>query len=204
MPDIPRLVCGETRSTMNLTRHLASRTRIAPLPSRSRRGEPTGDLRLLLFFSTLMACLFLFSQLDPPTAKKLGPVAQAMFDLLRPDLALEETSPSGRRLIAEVSALGGVASIMERRRPFLGLFGQTETFHVRLNQTKFGDKRWQPSSRRTATEFGDSTSGTPRSQISGSATSKDFPTSSNSLLAMMTSGTSHNLRRRSARSPMPD
>ena len=29
---------------------------------------------------------------------------------------------------------------MERTRPFLGLLGQTETFHVRLNQTKFGDE----------------------------------------------------------------
>jgi hypothetical protein len=192
MPEIPppRLWRNQIHDESDQTPCVTDTDRSTPAPKSSRRTH--WRLRLLLFLSALMACLFLFSQLDPSTANKLGPVAQAMFDLLRPDLALEETSPSGRRLIAEVSALGGVASIMERTRPFLGLFGQTETFHVRLNQTKFGDEALA-----TLVE-------TPRSQISGSATSKDFPTSSNSLLAMMTSGTSHNLRRRSAPSPMPD
>jgi hypothetical protein len=107
-------------------------------PARPPR-RPRWRLRILLAFTVLLAVLYALSQLDPSTVKKLGPAGKYVFDLLHPGVEPEDISPAGKRLSAEVRAMGGDATFMERSHRFLGLFGSTERIHVRLNQREIGD-----------------------------------------------------------------
>jgi Leucine-rich repeat (LRR) protein len=96
-------------------------------------------LRILLAVNAFVAGLFLLSQLDPSTVKKLGPAGEYVFDLLHPSIESEVISSTGQHLKAEVRALGGNADFMGQSYRFLGFLGRTEQFHIRINQTEFGD-----------------------------------------------------------------
>ncbi len=109
----------------------------SPRPAKPPR-RPRWRLRILLAINALVAVLYAFSQLDPTTVKKLGPGGESVFDLLHPPLGLD-VSPTGQRLKAEVSAIGGQARIMERSRRYLDLFGSIEHFDVCINRPDFGD-----------------------------------------------------------------
>jgi len=100
--------------------------------------RPRWRLRIFLALNAFVVGLFLFSQLDPSTVKELGPVGQYVFGLLHPPIE-PEISALGPRLRAEIRALGGEAHVMERHHRFLGLFGRTELFDIRVNRTEFGD-----------------------------------------------------------------
>lgn len=96
-------------------------------------------LKILLGINTLLLGLFVLSRLSLPQAKRLGPWGLAVYEVFNPP-AVQELSPSGRRLVAEVKALGGEAHRMGHTSGFLGVFGGTDSFHIRLNGTEFGDE----------------------------------------------------------------
>jgi hypothetical protein len=100
--------------------------------------RPRWRLRILLTINALLAGLYVLSQLDPATIKKLGPPGQFLSDLLNPPVE-PEISASGWRLVAAARELGGEATVMQRSRQFLGIFGSPDLFHVRINRTNLGD-----------------------------------------------------------------
>jgi hypothetical protein len=107
-------------------------------PAATPRRRPRWRLRILLAVNAVLASLFLFSQLDPSTIKKLGPPGQYVFDLINPPVE-PEISPAGRRLMVELRELGGEANLMQRSQRILGLFGSPELFSIRVNRTEFGN-----------------------------------------------------------------
>jgi hypothetical protein len=100
--------------------------------------RPRWRLRILLAINAILAGLYLLSQLDQATIKKLGPPGQVVFDLINPPVE-PEISASGRRLMAVARELGGEATVMQRSRQFLGIFGTPDLFHVGVNRTNLGD-----------------------------------------------------------------
>jgi hypothetical protein len=137
MPDMRSFLLGRR----GMTEALDHGSTVVPTdrPPAKPPRRPRWRLRILLALNAFVASLFVFSQLDPSTVKKLGPVGDYVFDLLRPSGEPEDVSPAGRRLNIDVRALGGEANFMGRTYGFLGLFGPSEQFHVRLNQTEVGD-----------------------------------------------------------------
>jgi len=93
----------------------------------------------LLAITGLLAVLFVVSRLEPTQVAMLGPPGQYVYELFNPP-AVPETSPLGKRLMADVKALGGQAHVMQRSRRYLGLLGNTELFHIGLRGTEFGDE----------------------------------------------------------------
>ena len=96
-------------------------------------------LKILLGLSTLLLGLLVLSRLSLSQAKLLGPWGQSVYEVVNPP-AVQELSLSGRRLVAEVKALGGEAHLTEHTPGFLGHFGGTDSFYIRLNGTEFGDE----------------------------------------------------------------
>jgi len=93
----------------------------------------------LLALNAIAFGLFVISRLEPPQVKTLGPAAQYVYDLLHPPV-VPEISRWGRRVEADVKALGGNAHVMELSRPFLGLFGGTELFFIEFHGAKLDDE----------------------------------------------------------------
>ena len=85
--------------------------------------------RMLLAINGLLAVLFVVSRLEPNQVAMLGPPGQYLHELFIPP-AVPETSPLGKRLMADVKALGGHAEVMVRSRRYLGLLGNTEQFYI--------------------------------------------------------------------------
>ena len=102
-----------------------------------RRRRYGWRLKVLLGFNALLLGLFVLSRLTPSQAQKLGPWGQSLYELFNPP-AVRELNSAGRGLVAEVKALGGEAQRLGRTPGFLGL-GGSDTFHVRVNGTEFGD-----------------------------------------------------------------
>ena len=100
-------------------------------------------LKILLGLSTLLLGLLVLSRLSLSQAKLLGPWGQSVYEVVNPP-AVQELSLSGRRLVAEVKALGGEAHLTEHTPGFLGHFGGTDSFYIRLNGTEFGDEDLVP------------------------------------------------------------
>lgn len=96
-------------------------------------------LKLLLAANVLALGLFVLSRLSPSQAKALGPWAQAVHEAFNPP-GEDPISPTGRRLMADVKALGGQAGVMQRTPKFLHLFGGSETFYVQLHGNELGDE----------------------------------------------------------------
>jgi hypothetical protein len=111
-----------------------SLTQAANPPRRNR-----WRLRILLAINALLAVLFVVSRLEPTQIKTLGPAGQYVYDLINPP-AVPETSPLGKRLMADVKKLGGQANVMERSRRYLGLLGNTEQFFIGFTGAEFDDK----------------------------------------------------------------
>jgi hypothetical protein len=88
----------------------------AAKPARRNRWR----LRMLLAINGLLAVLFVVTQLEPNQVAMLGPPGQYLHELFNPP-AVPETSPFGKRLIADVKAVGGRADVMVGSRPYLGL-----------------------------------------------------------------------------------
>jgi hypothetical protein len=82
----------------------------------SREAKPTGRnrwrLRMLLAINGLLGGLFVVSRLEPKHVAMLGPPGQYLYELINPP-PLPKTSPLGKRLIADVKALGGRAEVMD-------------------------------------------------------------------------------------------
>jgi len=110
-----------------------------PAPPAKSPRRPRRRLRILLGLNALVALVYGFSQLDPSTAKMLGPTGEYVFDLLHAQVGLESISPAGKRLKAAARAMGGEAIFVESSHRYFGLFGAPEQFHVRLNQGPIGD-----------------------------------------------------------------
>ena len=70
---------------------------------------------MLLAINGLLAVVFVVTQLEPNQVAMLGPPGQYLHELFNPPPE-PETSPLGKRLIADVKALGGQAQIMGRSR----------------------------------------------------------------------------------------
>jgi hypothetical protein len=115
------------------------------LPRRNR-----GRLRILLAVTGLLVVLFVVSRLDPSQVAMLGPPGQFVYELFNPP-AVPETSPLGKRLIADVNALGGRAEVMQRSRRYLGLLGNTEQIHIWVTGAEFDDQALE----RLANRYGD-------------------------------------------------
>jgi internalin A len=107
----------------------------AAKPARRNRWR----LRMLLAITGLLAVLLVVSQLEPNQVAMLGPPGQYLHELFNPPAA-PETSPFGKRLIADVTAVGGRADVMVRSRPYLGLVGNTEQFSISFTGTGFDDR----------------------------------------------------------------
>jgi hypothetical protein len=112
--------------------HHASRVEFA----RRRYGW---RLKILLGLTTFLLGVYVLSRLSLPQAKLLGPWGESVYEVFNPP-AVPDLSPSGRRLVVEVKELAGEAQRLGHTPGFLGLFGGTDTFSVRLNGTKFGDE----------------------------------------------------------------
>jgi Leucine rich repeat/Leucine Rich repeat len=112
----------------------------AASPERRPMRRSRWRLRILLAINAVVAVIYAFSQLDPATVKSFGPAGEYVSNLLRPSGDPEALSAQGQRLKTEISERGGVAEFMGRSYRFLGLFGPSEQFHIRLNQTNFGDE----------------------------------------------------------------
>jgi hypothetical protein len=106
--------------------------------SRRRSGW---RLRILLGLNALLLGLFVLSRLDPTQLKLLGPWAESIHDRFDPP-AVPDWTESGRRLKAEVEALGGSVQRSQPSGGFLGLFGDPETFYVLLNGTQVHDEQF--------------------------------------------------------------
>jgi hypothetical protein len=117
----------------------------AKRPKRNRRR-----LRILLFINGLVAVLFVVSRLEPTQVAMLGPPGKYVHELFVPP-AVPETTALGKRLIADVRALGGHAEVMERSRRYMGLLGNTEQFHIDLSGTNYDDEALE----RLVNQFGD-------------------------------------------------
>jgi Leucine Rich repeat len=113
----------------------AELTSQAAKPPRRNRWR----LRILLAINGLLAVLFVVSQLEPTQLAVLGPPGQYVYELINPP-AWPETSPLGKRLIADVKALGGRAEVMDRSRPYLGLLGTSEQFFILVTGANFDDQ----------------------------------------------------------------
>jgi hypothetical protein len=109
-------------------------TQTAKFPRRNR-----WRLRILLAMNALVAVLFVISRLEPTHVKSLGPAGQFVYDLINPP-AVAEISNLGKRLTADVKALGGEAHVMQRSRRYLGLLGTTEEFFIGFTGTEIDDK----------------------------------------------------------------
>jgi hypothetical protein len=107
----------------------------AAKPARRNRWR----LRMLLAINGLLAVLFVVTQLEPNQVAMLGPLGQYLHELFNPP-AVPETSPLGKRLIADVTAVGGRADVMVRSRPYLGLVGNTEQFSISFTGRGFDDR----------------------------------------------------------------
>jgi Leucine-rich repeat (LRR) protein len=107
----------------------------AAKPARRNRWR----LRMLLAINGILAVLFVITQLEPNQVAMLGPPGQYLHELFNPP-AVPETSPLGKRLIADVTAVGGRADVMVRSRPYLGLVGNTEQFSISFTGTGFDDR----------------------------------------------------------------
>jgi hypothetical protein len=70
----------------------------------------------LLAINGLFAVLFVVSRLEQTQVAMLGPPGQYVYELFNPP-RVPETSELGKRLIADVKALGGHADIVGRSRP---------------------------------------------------------------------------------------
>ncbi len=109
----------------------------APAIMSARRSR--WRLRILLALNAFLAIVYVVSQLDQAVVKKLGPAGEFIYELIHPTVGEETVSPAGQRLRAEVRAVGGEADLAQVSRRFLGLWGVTEHFHVRVNRPEFGD-----------------------------------------------------------------
>ena len=96
-------------------------------------------LRILLAIIGLLAIPFVVTRLEPSQVAMLGPAGQYVYELFYP-FAVPETSLSGKRLIAEVKALGGQAGLMGRSERYVGLFGNPEQFFVSVTGAEFDDQ----------------------------------------------------------------
>jgi hypothetical protein len=105
---------------------------------------------MLLAINGLLAVLFVVSRLEPHQVAMLGPPGQFLYELFNPP-AVPETSTWGKRLIADVQALGGRADVIERSRRYLGLLGNTERFSISFTDADFDDL----SLERFANRYGD-------------------------------------------------
>jgi hypothetical protein len=106
-------------------------------PNRRRRRR--WPLKVLLAITALLLAFFVFSRLTPEQAKRLGPWGQPLYELVNPP-ADYDVSRAGRRLIADVKTLGGEARRLGQAPGFLRLVGGTDSFHIRVNGTRFGDE----------------------------------------------------------------
>jgi hypothetical protein len=103
-------------------------------------------LRILLALNALVAGLYVYSQLNPRVYEGFKPSAQP----------LPRLSVSGRRLQAEVKALGGTARRRGRTQPVLGFFGRSRALvFVRLDGKEVGDEPFA----RLMENYGDDLSG---------------------------------------------
>ena len=105
-------------------------------PTRRRRRR--WRLNVLLGLTALVLAFFVFSRLTPEQARRLGPWGEPLYELFNPP-ADHDVSPAGRRLIAEVKTLGGEVRRLGQAPGFLRLFGGADSFHIRVNGTRFGD-----------------------------------------------------------------
>jgi Leucine-rich repeat (LRR) protein len=122
-----------------------SLTAVAKPPRRNR-----WRLRILLAITGLLAVLFVISRLEPNQVAMLGPLGQYAYDVINPPVE-PETSALGKRLIADVKALGGHSQVMARSRRYLGLLGNIEQFHIRITRPDFDDQALE----RLVNQYGD-------------------------------------------------
>lgn len=119
----------------------------APLPSIEQRptGEPRREglnrrLRAMLALMALALGLYVFVRLDRTVAERLGPVGEAVYDLFNQVPGKPPTlTVAGRRLVKDVAALGGVASVNVTRPAYFGTFGQEEWCNVSVHDAQFDD-----------------------------------------------------------------
>jgi len=125
-----------------------------PTESSSQTAKPPRRtrwrLRILLAITGVLVVLFVISRLEPNQVAMLGPVGQYVYDLINPPVE-PETSALGKRLIADVKALGGHSQVMARSRRYLGLLGNIEQFHIRITRTEFDDQALE----RLVNQYGD-------------------------------------------------
>jgi Leucine Rich repeat len=99
---------------------------------RTHRRRPRFRLSILLTLTGLLLAVVFFSQLSPSVVKKLGPAAEAVYDLFNAPTT-EPLSLSGQRVVADVNALGGHALVSERTPGLFGLLGRKELFSVNFS-----------------------------------------------------------------------
>jgi hypothetical protein len=114
-------------------------------PTGTHRRRSQFRLRILLTLAALLLAVVFFSQLNPTVVKKLGPTAEAVYDLFNAPTT-EPLSLSGQRFVADVDALGGHAGVIEQTPSLFGLLGRNELFSVDFSgreggkNIKFGDR----------------------------------------------------------------
>jgi hypothetical protein len=98
-------------------------------------------LRALLALNALALGIYVFVRLDRSAVEYLGPAVVGIYDLFNqvPGRAAPLTS-AGRRLVEDVNALGGEASVSVQKPGFLGTIGQSEWSNVTFRNREIDDK----------------------------------------------------------------
>src|SRR5262245_46085559 len=109
-----------------------------PTAAPTVKPRPRWRLRVLLAITALSLGLYVFVRLDRSVAERLGPLGEGVYDLFNqvPGKPPPLTAAS-KRLIADVKAMGGTASVNVRRLGYFGSLGQTESASVTFNGPEF-------------------------------------------------------------------
>jgi hypothetical protein len=106
----------------------------------ARRKQLNGRLRAMLVLMALALGLYVFVRLDRTVAERLGPVGEGVYDLFNQVPGKPPTlTVASRRLVKDVEALGGVASVNVTRAGYFGTFGQEEWCNVNVHDRQFDD-----------------------------------------------------------------
>ena len=115
-------------------------TTSTPPALESPTKRPRWRLRVLLALTVVALGLYGFARLDRSVAERLGPLGEAVHDLLsasRPDKAPD--NPAARRFKADVMALHATPSVVVIQPGFLGVWGRVEDFGVNTHDEAFDD-----------------------------------------------------------------
>jgi hypothetical protein len=112
-----------------------------PTPAEVRPRRRNRRLRILIVVAAVSGALYGFAQMDRGTAEALGPVGEAVYDILKPSFrAKPSVSAEGQQFLADMKALGGMGDVWIVKPGWLGSLGREERYRVRFQGRVIGDQ----------------------------------------------------------------